>query len=78
MFLYTADTFTGEMIEWDEGELKFIKKSELDNLYFWEGDRIFLRLISENHPFFDLKLVYEGKKLVKAILDGEVIENERI
>ena len=78
MFLYTADDFTGEMIECDEGELKFIKKSELDNLYFWEGDRIFLRLISENHPFFDLKLVYEGKKLVKAILDGEVIENERI
>ena len=76
MFLYTADAFIGEMIECDEGELKFIKKSELNNLYFWVGDRIFLKLISENHPFFDLKLVYEGKKLVKAILDGEIIENE--
>ena len=76
MFLYTSDGYTGELIECDEGELKFIKKSELENLYFWEGDRIFLKLIGENHDFFDLKLVYKGKKLVKAVLDGEIIENE--
>lgn len=34
------------------------------------GDRIFLRLLEEDAPFFSLKLVYHGEKLMTACLDG--------
>lgn len=74
MFLYTADGFTGELAECDEGELCFVKKSELNNLYFWTGDEIFLKLIRENYPTFDLKLRYQGKTLKQAVLDGKELE----
>lgn len=74
MFLYTADGFEGELADCDEGELCFVKKSELNNLYFWTGDEIFLKLIRENHPIFDLKLEYQGKTLKKAVLDGRELE----
>lgn len=74
MFLYTADEFEGEIKECDEGELEFIKKSELHDLYFWSGDEIFLKLIRENYPVFDLKLTYVKKTLKSAILDGNNLE----
>lgn len=74
MFLYTADAFEGELAECDEGELQFVKKKELHKLYFWTGDEIFLKLIRENHPLFDLKLEYQGKTLKRAVLDGRELE----
>ncbi len=74
MFLYTADAFIGELAECDEGELQFVKKSELHKLYFWTGDEIFLKLIRDNYPFFDLKLEYRGKTLKRAVLDGRELE----
>ena len=74
MFLYTADGYEGNILECDEGELEFVPKEELFNLDLWEGDKIFLDLIRNNHSFFDLKLVYEGKTLKHAILDGMEIK----
>lgn len=74
MFLYTADGYEGNIIECDEGKLEFVPKEELFNLDLWAGDKIFLDLIKDNHPFFDLKLVYEGKILKRAILDGMEIK----
>ena len=40
-------------------------------LNLWEGDRIFLRLLDEDEPFFSLKLVYQGDDLVEAVLNGK-------
>lgn len=79
MFLFTSDSYSGEMIESDEGELVWVEKETvLNDLPIWEGDRIFLRLISDNAPFFSLKLRYENRKLKKAVLDGkEMILQER-
>jgi 8-oxo-dGTP diphosphatase len=37
----------------------------------WEGDRIFLKLLWEDAPFFLLKLRYIGSDLVEAVLDGK-------
>ena len=48
-----------------------VKKEEVPALPLWEGDRIFLQLLEEGHPFFSLKLVYEGDHLVQAVLDGK-------
>ena len=76
MHLFTAYSFEGEIKECDEGKLEWISKKELFDLTLWEGDRIFLKLIQTDRPFFSLKLCYSGDELTKAILDGEVIINK--
>ena len=69
MCLFTADAFTGDLITCNEGDLKWVDKSEVPNLPTWEGDAIFLRLLLEDEPrFFTLKLVYEGDLLVEKKL----------
>ena len=73
MHLVTADEFEGEIGACDEGELEWIKKSELMKLTLWEGDKIFLRLLDENEPFFSLKLSYDGDELISAKLNGKNI-----
>ena len=73
MCLYTADYYEGTLCDCNEGVLKWVDKNEIFNLNLWEGDRIFLRLLQENHPFFSLKLVYEGNCLKEAVLDGKRI-----
>lgn len=72
MSLFTADGFEGEPIPCDEGELEWVNISDIGTLNLWEGDKIFLRLLAEDAPFFSLKLVYDGHdKLVLAVLNGE-------
>ena len=73
MHLFTADSFEGEIGPCNEGELEWIKKSELMRLTLWEGDKIFLRLLDENEPFFSLKLSYDGDELKSAVLNGKNI-----
>ncbi len=70
MHLFTATGFEGKIKECDEGVLEWIDKKELLNLNIWEGDRIFLKLLDENIPFFSLKLQYKKDKLVSAVLNG--------
>ena len=73
MHLFTADGFTGELKSCDEGELEWMEKQRLLALPIWEGDKIFLRLLDSEQPFFSLKLCYEGERLVSASLDGKVM-----
>lgn len=70
MHLFTADGWKGTPHSCDEGELAWIRKSDLQSLPLWEGDKIFLRLLEENAPFFSLKLCYQGERLVRADLNG--------
>lgn len=74
MHLFTADGFTGNISDCDEGCLEWIEKEKLYDLTLWEGDRIFLKLIEKPCPFFSLKLEYRGDKLVSAVLDGKKIK----
>ena len=75
MHLFTADGFEGELRECAEGVLAWKKKSEvLSSLPIWEGDRIFLRLLADDHPFFLLTLRYRGDALVEAVLDGNELD----
>ena len=71
MHIFHSDDFSGTVKDCDEGVLEWIKKENLYTLPIWEGDKIFLRLIEENAPFFSLKLVYEGDRLVYSALNGE-------
>ena len=70
MHLFTCSRWTGELRDCDEGELAWISKSDLLALTLWEGDRIFLRLLDTDEPFFSLKLVYHGEHLSSAVLNG--------
>ncbi len=70
MCLFTADHFSGEQIDCDEGVLQWVEKKQLHQLNLWAGDRIFLRLLAEQSPFFSLKLSYEAEILKNACLNG--------
>ncbi len=74
MHLFTASAWTGTPHPCDEGELQWIKKADLLSLPLWEGDKIFLRLLEEDAPFFSLKLRYEGDKLAGAALNGRLLD----
>ena len=71
MHLFTADGFTGELKECDEGVLEWLPREKLLQIPHWEGDAIFLNLIWENAPFFSLKVCYEGDRLAGAVLNGK-------
>lgn len=64
MYLFTADGFEGEMHLCDEGDLEWVSREFLNSLPTWEGDRIFLDLLT---------LRYRGDILEEAVLNGEVI-----
>lgn len=69
MFLYTSDDYSGTLRECDEGELAFIPRDRVLTLSLWAGDRIFLRELLEDAPFFTLKLKYQGEILTESVLD---------
>ena len=69
MCLYTADKYTGDIGNCDEGELVWVEKEKIMDLNIWEGDKIFLKLLMENQPFFSLKLEYKGDKLINTVLN---------
>ena len=71
MHLFTATGWTGRLHECDEGVLEWVGREQFRGLPQWEGDRIFLRLIEEDAPFFSLKLRYEGEHLAYAALNGK-------
>ena len=71
MHLFTADRYEGSLRVCDEGDLEWIKKCDLLRLKLWEGDKIFLRLLDTDEPFFSLKLNYEGDRLTLAVLNGK-------
>ncbi len=71
MHLFHSNSFEGDLKECDEGNLEWVEKSEVYNLPLWAGDKIFLKLLEKDIPFFSLKLVYEGEKLINAVLNRE-------
>ena len=64
MYLYLVTKVEGELIECDEGELKYIPIDDIKELDVWEGDKIFLPYLLEDKPYFELELNYEGNNLI--------------
>ncbi|MCR5606175.1 MAG: 8-oxo-dGTP diphosphatase [Treponema sp.] len=73
MCLYTSNKFEGNIQACDEGILEWVLKKDIEKLNLWEGDKVFLRLLASNAPFFSLKLVYRNGKLTETILNGKTI-----
>ncbi len=75
MSLFTAPCPGGEPKECSEGELVWVKKSDVYDLNLWEGDRIFFRLMEKSDRFFSLKMAYDKQdRLKEAILDGKIMD----
>ena len=68
---FAGDADLWPVPECSEGELAWIPKEKIMDLSLWEGDRIFLRLLLEEEPFFSLRLQYSGDDLLEAKLDGQ-------
>lgn len=77
MHLFTATGFSGEIKDCDEGVLEWIEKERLAALPQWAGDKIFLRLLNTDRPFFSLKLCYHGEVIVFAALDGKPLDIDK-
>lgn len=60
MYLFTADGFTGELIECSEGDLQWVSRDFLDLLW-------------QDAPFFLLTLRYRNDVLTEAVLNGKKI-----
>lgn len=77
MYLYTSREFEGDLLDCDEGELVWIPRDEVVKLPIWEGDKVFLRLLKEDHPFFSLKLVYDDNgTLTESVIDNKILNGE--
>lgn len=83
MHLFTVPDFVGEDVfpvfdgrepatsaVCTEGNLAWVKRTEIPSLPLWEGDKIFLSLLASGEPFFSLKLTYAGDTLTGAYLNG--------
>lgn len=71
MYLFTANAFTGELHDCNEGVLAWVDVDKVMDLELWAGDRVFLSLLAKDAPFFRLRLEYHGDDLLRAVLDGE-------
>ena len=76
MHLFSCKDFCGELRpDCDEGVLEWVERSRIFDLELWEGDRLFLRMLDRDAPFFSLKLVYSKDDTLKeAFLDGEALD----
>lgn len=77
MYLYTASVSSDYYDEnCNEGQLKWIDKSDILSLNMWEGDHIFLERLLADKPYFELSLVYggaSGDKLTEIIEDTLIL-----
>lgn len=73
MHLFWSDDFSGSLRDCDEGDLEWVDKRRIFELPIWEGDKIFLRLLDTDEPFFSLKLCYSGDRLTAAVLNGRAL-----
>ncbi len=62
VFVFTAEKFSGELIDSNEGKLEWIQSQRVTDLNLWDGDAIFLEWLNKKN-FFSAKFVYENGTL---------------
>ena len=63
VFLFTANRFTGKLIDSHEGRLEWIQNGKLLELNLWEGDKIFIPWLTQD-KFFSAKFIYENGNFI--------------
>ena len=70
IYVYTSDSFHGELKECSEGTLAWINESELMNLQLWEGDRLFMqKLIERCAEQFEYVLHYDSSGNLTNVIE---------
>ncbi len=64
VFLFTADKFSGKLIDSNEGKLEWIQNEKLADLNLWDGDKIFIPWLFQE-KYFSAKFVYEAGKFIR-------------
>jgi len=59
VFLFNGFATTGTLSNPPEGDLRWVASNALDDLELWQGDRIFLPWLEQEH-FFSAKFRYEA------------------
>ena len=67
VFIFTADDFSGDIEDCDEGNLHWVKVKDMMSKNLWPGDRQFLPLVLDK-KLFSGKISYENGELVKCDL----------
>jgi 8-oxo-dGTP diphosphatase len=62
VFVYTAEEFSGELAENEEGFLEWIPDAQLESLPLWPSDHIFFPWLCQE-KFFSAKFVYAGEEM---------------
>jgi len=63
VFLFVTDSFEGELIESNEGNLAWIPNEKLTKINLWDGDKIFIPWLSGDR-FFSAKFNYNDGEFV--------------
>ena len=66
VFLFTADDFSGELIDSPEGQLRWIPNENLTEINLWDGDKVFIPWLFGD-KFFSAKFIYQ---------DGSFVDHE--
>jgi 8-oxo-dGTP diphosphatase len=62
VFVFTANDFTGELIDSPEGKREWVPDGKILDLNLWQSDPVFMTWI-EAGKFFSAKFEYEGDLL---------------
>jgi 8-oxo-dGTP diphosphatase len=62
VFVFTANKFSGELIDSPEGKLEWIRDEDVLSLNLWQSDHIFMPWIWQG-KFFSAKFEYEEDKM---------------
>ena len=66
MFIYEITDFSGNLIDCNEGELRWIPIKDIYDYPMWEGDKVFLPLLINHESYFKIRLIYENDVLLKS------------
>ena len=66
MYIYEIADFSGELIECNEGELKWIPIKDIYDYPMWEGDKAFLPKLINHEPYFKMVLTYRNNELINV------------
>ncbi|MCX6066361.1 MAG: 8-oxo-dGTP diphosphatase [Chloroflexi bacterium] len=63
VWVFSADQFSGDLIDSDEGYLKWIKNEEVTSLNLWPSDQIFLPWLKTDQ-FFSARFQYDNEVML--------------
>jgi len=63
VFVFSADQFSGDLIDSPEGELRWIPDEELPSLALWPSDHFFFDWMMRD-GFFSARFIYRGDEML--------------